>query len=177
MDPVSCCDIGDRDRRCVFAKALAARAARCECAARRSLAEGEWIECLQPVARGNCAALLATLHERARFALKLPGPGRPLLHVQAMRLQCGGLLALRDELDHPACDDGDDTNAVPTQPVAAGLARTGERGPDVHQLSLEAHARFPSFGELPWRRIVAGTAAWTPRRRRAGTAQGRSVDE
>lgn len=136
----SCC-AGPVGSACVFAKALLSRASSCELVARRSWGEQEVLECRSPVARINCATLAALLHERARFALRLPAPGRPLMHQQAMRLQCGGLAALRETL--------------------------GAADRDVHRLVATAHERHASLTELPWDALVAALAAWTPRRRAA----------
>ena len=94
-----CCD---SDQACVFAKALLSHTAVCELAQRRAVAERVLVECPSPVARTNCGTLAALLHERARFALRLPPPGRPLIHMQALRLQCGGLTALQQVLDAPS---------------------------------------------------------------------------
>jgi hypothetical protein len=127
----------------VFAKALLARAAVCELAERRAAAEHEVIECPSPVARTNCATLAALLHERARFALRLPAPGRPLIHAQAVRLQCGGLLGLQQALAAP--------------------------GPDVHRMVGQAHERHGSLTELPWDSIVQVVASWQPHRTRRAT--------
>lgn len=141
MDDASasgCCDSGHA---CVFAKALLARAAVCERVRRRALAEREILECTSPVARTNCATLAALMRERARFALRLPPPGQPLIHMHALRLQCGGLAALRQALD------GDER--------------------DVHRMVGQAQARHGSLAELPWASIVAALAAWQPARRRA----------
>lgn len=137
---VSCC-ARPGGSACVFAKALLSRASSCELAARRTWGEQEVLECRSPVARINCATLAALLHERARFALRLPPPGRPLMHQQAMRLQCGGLAALRETL--------------------------GAADRDVHRLVATAHERHASLTELPWDALVAALAAWTPRRRAA----------
>jgi len=131
-----CCGSG---RACVFAKALLAHAAACELAQRRSLGEHELLECASPAARIDCGTLAALLHERARFALRLPPASRPLPHVQSLRLQCGGLTALRREL-----------------PLA---------GPDVHRMVGSALEKHGSLAELPWTSIVAAIAAWQPRRR------------
>ena len=111
-------------RRCVFAKALLSHTAGCELAQRRAVAERVLVECPSPVARTNCGTLAALLHERARFALRLPPPGRPLIHMQALRLQCGGLTALQQVLD--------------------GAER------DVHRMVGTAHERHGSLTELPW---------------------------
>lgn len=132
----ACCD---SDHACVFAKALLARAATCELSQRRAIAERDLLECTSPVARINCSTLAALLHERARFALRLPAPGRPLIHAQSLRLQCGGLTALRREL---AMAD-----------------------PDVHRMVGAAQEKHGSLTELPWTAIVAAIAAWQPLRR------------
>jgi len=141
MDPVpppaSCCS--DSARACVFSKALLAGAARCELSQRVCLAERELLECGSPVARINGGTLAALLHERARFALRLPAPDRPLMHVHALRLQCGGLTALQREFEMA--------------------------GPDVHRMVGSALEKHGSLADLPWTSIVAAIAAWQPRRR------------
>jgi hypothetical protein len=135
--PNACCESGAA---CVFAKALLARAAVCELASRRSVGERDLIECGSVVARTNCGTLAALMHERARFALRLPGAGRPMVHAQALRLHCGGLLGLKQALDAAQ--------------------------PDVHAMVGLAHERFGSLTELPWDAIVRDLAAWQPRARR-----------
>lgn len=132
----SCCD---SDAACVFAKAVLAHAAVCERVERRWLGEREILECTSPVARTNCGTLAALMHERARFALRLPPPGALLLHTQALRVQCGGLGGLQTALQA-------DT-------------------PDVHRMVGQAQARHGSLTELPWDEIVAAMRAWSPRRR------------
>ena len=125
---------------CVFSKALLARTAGCALAQRSTRGEQDLVSCGAPVARINCGTLAALLHERARFALRLPAPGRPLMHVHALRLQCGGLAALAQVLD----SDG-----------------------DVHRMVLDAQERHGSLAGLPWDRLVPAVAAWQPRRRAA----------
>lgn len=124
---------------CVFSRALLARAASCECVQRRTLGERDVLECTQPVARTNCALLRDLLRERARFALKLPPAGTPLMHAQVLRLQCGGLAGLQRVLDQPHRD--------------------------VHRLVADAQARHGSLVELPWANVVAAMRDWAPRRR------------
>ena len=141
LPPALCCD---SDQACVFAKALLSHTAGCELAQRRGIAERVLVECPSPVARTNCGTLAALLHERARFALRLPPPGRPLIHMQALRLQCGGLTALQQVLEAP------------------------DR--DVHRLVGAAHDRHGSLADLPWAPLVAALAAWQPPRR--GRARG-----
>ncbi len=128
---------------CVFAKALLSRSAGCELARRRQVAERVLVECPSPVARTNCNMLAALMHERARFALRLPPASRPLIHMQALRLQCGGLMALQQQL--------------------------GSDDADVHRLVGLAQERHGSLVDLPWEPLVAALARWQPvRRGRAG---------
>lgn len=134
--PTSCCET---DHGCVFAKALLAREASCELVHRRQIAERDLLECTSTVARINCGTLAALLHERARFPLRLPSRSRPLTHVQSLRLQCGGLSALRGELASPDAD--------------------------VHRMVGEAMGRHGSLTDLPWATLVAALVAWEPRRR------------
>ena len=139
LDPDPACCGASGERACVFSKALLARAASCELSQRRPVAESELVECGSPVARMNCSTLAALLRERSRFALRLPA-SQPLTHIQSLRLQCGGLVALRQQL---AADT-----------------------PDVHRMVGNALEQHGSLTELPWTAIVAALAAWQPRRRR-----------
>jgi hypothetical protein len=131
-----CCD---SDIGCVFAKALLSLSAGCSLARRRAVAERVLVECTSPVARTNCGTLSALLHERARFALRLPPAGRPLMHIQALRLQCGGVSALQKVL--------------------------GSSLRDVHGLVGQAQERHGSLTELPWPALVTALAQWQPPRR------------
>jgi hypothetical protein len=137
----ACCESASA---CVFAKALLARAAMCELATRRTAGERDLVECASPVARTNCSTLGALLHERARFALRLPAPGHPVVHAQALRLHCGGLIGLQQAL---------------------GAAQA-----NVHQLVGTAHERYGSLTELPWDGIVDAIKAWQSRRPRRPAA-------
>lgn len=132
-----CC--GGSDTACIFGRALLARSAACALAARRILGERELLECSSPPARINCGLLAELMHERARFALHLPRPGQPLMHAQALRLQCGGIAGLR--------------------------AALGDADADVHGLVALAQQRHGSLADLPWEPLVAVMRAWAPRRR------------
>lgn len=131
-----CCDI---EQGCVFAKALLARAATCELARRLRAGEHEVLACSSPAARERCGSLATLLHERARSALRLPPPGKPLIHVHALRLQCSGLAAL--------------------QQVVAGPDA------DVHRMVTGAQQQHGSLAGLPWGPLVAAAATWQPHRR------------
>ena len=125
---------------CAFTRAILAGEAGCTLARRRARGEIEAIACASPPAAINCDTLFALLRERATFALRLPPPGRPLPHVQSMRLQCGGAKALAHAL--------------------------GENRPaDIHALVAEARTRWEELAGLPFAPLVAGIAAWSPRRR------------
>ena len=131
-DPAGCCGV---THGCVFAKALLSRAAGCQWAGRRQAGEATAIDCHSHAAQADCAAFAATLSSSARFALRLPPVGRPMLHAQALRLQCGGIAALRAHLEAPEAD--------------------------VHTLV----ARARPWDALPWPALVQALAAWQPRRR------------
>ena len=130
---------------CVFSKALLAGTAVCDRATRRSVGERELVLCTSPVAHTNCGTLAALLHERARFALRLPSPDQPMVHALALRLQCGGLRGLQLALD-----------------VAQ---------PDVHRMVGVAHERYGSLTELPWGEIVQALIQWQAQRPRRPARQ------
>jgi hypothetical protein len=126
---------------CVFEKALQAGCAACELAVRHALAEREALACASPVARTNCATLMALLNERSAFALKRT-PDAPAPHAVALRLQCGGLAGLRRSVD-------------------ANLT-------DVHRLVAAAREHYRSLVDLAWPDIVASVVSWQGRRWRPG---------
>jgi len=84
------------------------------------------------------------LHERSRFALRLPSPGHPIVHAQALRLQCGGLGGLQQAL--------------------------GAEQADVHRMVGLAQQRHGSLTELPWEAIVRVLTQWPARRPRQPAA-------
>ena len=84
---------------CVFAVALKQRCAVCSLA----LHDTEQLLCTQPLARANCASLHGVLRDKARFALGMRS--EPLSRANTgdeMRLQCGGLQGLREQIDPEA---------------------------------------------------------------------------
>jgi hypothetical protein len=137
----TCCG-GTTANTCAFAKALLAQQAGCTLAQRGAVGERVLVTCASPVARTNCGLLAALLHERARFALHLAPGGRPLIHAQALRLQCGGVAALAHVL--------------------------GQGTGDVHALVGLAHERHGSLTDLPWSELVLALMHWqAPRHGRA----------
>ena len=129
--PSRCCD---SDIPCVFAKALLSRNAECGLAERRAVGEQMLLECPDAQARGRCAELADLMHERARFALRLPPRTRPLMHMQALRLQCGGLQALRQQ--------------------------QGGESRDVHAMVAAALNQHMTLQDLPWAELVSALVAW-----------------
>jgi hypothetical protein len=127
---------------CVFEKALLCQAAACEAAQRLSLAEREMVACREPLARTACGQLLTLLRANSAFALKIRDAQRILPHAMMMKVQCGGLLGLKDLLDPAA------------------------HAPDVMKLVRLAQAEFGALDQLPFSRIVQGVAHWQIRRRR-----------
>ncbi|MFZ9638191.1 MAG: hypothetical protein ACO3AC_01535 [Hylemonella sp.] len=123
---------------CVFQSALLAQHAQCKLAQKKSLAEREGLSCSQPTAHLNCELLEQLLLERATFALQLH-PKAPMTHAKVMKLQCGGLLGMREVMDAPQAD--------------------------VHALLVLAQERYGSLRELPWSSIVQSIAHWQVRRR------------
>lgn len=138
------------ERPCIFARAVLARAVTCELARRGSIGERETVGCRVPQAHAGCAALAALMRERARFALRLPAPDRPLRHAQAMRIECGGLQGL--------------ARALGAEPAEGGEAPLA----DVHALVGLAQQRHGSLADLAWDGIVGAMRTWAPRRRRPG---------
>jgi hypothetical protein len=127
---------------CVFERALLCQAAVCEAAQRVSLAERELVACREPLARAACGQLLALLRANSAFALKVKDTQRILPHAMTMKIQCGGLVGLRDLLDPAA------------------------HAPDVLSLVRLARAEYETFDKLPFSRIVQGVVHWQVRKRR-----------
>lgn len=121
---------------CVFERALLSRCAVCDLSAHQALPQRESCACTSPVARAACGELASLLREKSAFALGTARTTRILPHAMVMKLQCGGLIGLRQVLD-------------PDAPA-----------PDVHRLVRAARERFGSLAELPFSDIVQGVAAW-----------------
>jgi hypothetical protein len=126
---------------CVFEKALLCQAAACEAAQRLMLAERVMIACRAPLERVACGQLLTLLRQNAAFALKVKDAQRILPHALTMKLQCGGLVGLKDLLDPEAV------------------------APDVLKLVRLAMAQYGALENLPFSRIVPGISHWQLRKR------------
>lgn len=139
---------------CVFEKALLSGCAQCEQSHRHALAEREVVACRSEVARSDCAELYHLFRERATFALRLPLHGVAIAHNAMMKLQCGGLGAIKIEASNSSRVGADNT------PL-----NTCTDAPNVYSMVQWCQSNGRSFFDLPWNQIVASIAAFQPRRR------------
>jgi hypothetical protein len=84
---------------CVFAKAILTRCCRCERAQRLYIAEREAVACKSPGAHQQCAEILQAFRRKALFALRLTHLDEKLPHGKEIKVQCGGVLGLRNALN------------------------------------------------------------------------------
>jgi hypothetical protein len=129
---------------CSFEKAILTGRFGCEKSARAHLAERVTVGCCAAEAREGCARLLELLRENAMFALKLTHSATVLPHGKEMRVQCGGLMGVRD--------------AVWPEDASTGVG-------NIFGLVAEAEARFNGLEGLPFREIVKSIAAYQLRHR------------
>ncbi|RMD71843.1 MAG: hypothetical protein D6819_00480 [Gammaproteobacteria bacterium] len=122
---------------CPFEKAILSRRWRCRKARRINIAEREAVGCTSAAAQRRCTAYLDILLEKARFVLRHTH-GEELPHGKAMRLQGGGLSALREE--------------------------TGED--DIDILLSKALERHGGLAHLPFDALIRGIARYQGRPRR-----------
>lgn len=130
---------------CPFEKAILSGQCQCAQAARAALGEHLGVGCRSAPAQLNCAALLAQLRERARFALKIAHADEPLPFGKELRLALGGLWGIKRALQPQATDDRID---------------------DIHGLVVAARAAYGRLDKLPYEDIVKSIAAQQLRRRR-----------
>ncbi len=83
---------------CPFEKAVLSYRCGCEKHQRVFIAEREGVACQSQAAQSICQQVHVHLQKNAQFALKLPDLTQPLPHAKAMKLQCGGLVGLQQNL-------------------------------------------------------------------------------
>jgi hypothetical protein len=131
------------DTPCPFEKAILS--GRCGCAKARKLniAEREAVACRSRAAQERCLEMLDTLRHNAMFALKLTSIAGSLPHGKEIKVQCGGILGLRDTLfpEHAA------------QPMVR----------DIHAVVTAAEARPGGLQALPFQEIVKSISAYQAR--------------
>ena len=134
------------DAPCVFAKAILRRCCQCSRSQKLFIAEREAVACKSPGARQRCAEVLAILHEKAIFALRLPHAESILPHGKELKVQCGGMLGLQQAL-------------LPEQAGAETVA-------DINSLLESAIADYGSTEALPYSEVVKGITSFLPRAKR-----------
>ncbi len=87
------------DLPCTFAKALFRGCCRCGYSQKLLLAEREIIACKSAGAQKRCEEVIPVLRSRAMFALKLTQIEGKLPHGKEVKVQCGALLSLRQQID------------------------------------------------------------------------------
>jgi len=130
------------DAPCVFAKAILRRCCRCSRSQKLFIAEREAVACKSPGARQRCAEVLAVLHDKATFALKLPHPEAVLPHGKELKVQCGGMLGLQQALLGQ-----DDSDVVE----------------DINGLLENALKDYDTIEALPYSEVVKGVTSFQPR--------------
>jgi hypothetical protein len=132
---------------CVFEKAILRTCCRCELAQKLNLAEREAVACTRADAQKTCRSVLDAMHAKAVFAVHAPGTPGPLPHGKEIRIQCGGLLGLKEVM-------GVD---IPGDTI------------DVHALLRSALDRYGDSERLPHQDIVRVISSY--RNRRQGRAR------
>jgi hypothetical protein len=125
-------------RRCCFADALGARVAGCSKALKSTRQYRRTTCCTNGEAHALCVAWLNRLREGSRFALGARHTPSALPRGEAIKLQCGGLLGMRD--------------IVEQQPSV--------RIRDVSILLKRAVARFGSLGGVPMEPVIRRVQAF-----------------
>ena len=131
---------------CPFEKAILSTRCGCEKSRKVNIAGREAVGCSSPAARQDCLALLEAMRRSAMFALRLTTPSNILPHSKEMKVQCGGMLGLRNLVlpDH-----------APEPHVE-----------NIHAVVAAAQALHGSLDALPYGEIVKQIAAFEPRPRR-----------
>lgn len=134
------------ESRCVFEKAILTRRYGCDYLRKINIAEREAAGCQNPAALQQCQQLLQLLRRNAAFALKLTHISGPLPHAKEIKVQCGGILGLRQALGQPGNES--------TEPI------------NIHGCLRQALEAFGSLDELPYDEIVKSITHFEGRRRR-----------
>jgi hypothetical protein len=147
---------------CPFERALLARCAACGLARSVLLAEREAIGCQSQAASERCRAYHDELRTASRFALRADASA-PWPFSKEIRLQCGGLIGLRQALDDAGGNaDGEGDGG---EDSAAGSAEPDAPVDDADALLQRALARWGSLEALPYSRVIRAVIRHQPRRR------------
>jgi hypothetical protein len=151
---------------CPFERALLARCAACGLARSVLLAEREAIGCQSQAASERCHAYHDELRAASRFALRADASA-PWPFSKEIRLQCGGLIGLRQALDEAG---GSGERADGAQGEGGGDTESGSADPaapvdDADAVLQRALARWGSVEALPYSRVIRAVIRHEPRRR------------
>lgn len=127
---------------CAFGKVILSRHCACPKVIKRYAAEREMVACSVDLEREQCNELLSLLRQNSAFALKLTHVTPPLPHGPEMRVQCGGLQGLQNELDE-------------TDEVV-----------DISALVTAAREKFGSLENFPYSKIVQSVVSCEVRKKR-----------
>lgn len=125
---------------CIFERAILRRCGECDHAQRLNLAEREAVKCLSPISRKECIEFLELVHEKSSFAIGLPNPGEKLPFGKEIKIQCGSITALRNEVDKEDNKLG------------------------IHALIQTATTNSGNLDNLPFERIIREISAFKSRR-------------
>lgn len=126
------------ERPCPFQAALFSGTAACRLAERVQLAERQAVNCREAHAQARCRQVFELLRTKAGFALGRSRIPALLPFGQAVKVQCGGLLGLRDTLGGEA----------------------GGTVADVDGLLLELATRFGGWDSVPLAPVVRRIARY-----------------
>jgi len=157
---------------CPFERALLARCAACGLARSVLLAEREAIGCQSQAASERCHAYHDQLRAASRFALRADASA-PWPFSKEIRLQCGGLIGLRqalDDADDSAAGEGDggdvdEGRGDGGEDSAAGSAEPDAPVDDADAVLQRALQRWGSLEALPYSRVIRAVIRHEPRRR------------
>ncbi|MBI5005888.1 MAG: hypothetical protein HZB95_02060 [Nitrosomonadales bacterium] len=121
-------------RPCVFEKALLTRCVACERAQRKQIAEREAVTCHTAASHSRCGELHGQLRHAFSFALGTLHDDTVLPHAKEMRVQCGGLKGLQQEM------------------------RGDAEVANVDGLAENALRQWGDWAEIPWSQVVHAAA-------------------
>lgn len=130
--------------RCVFEKAILRQCCQCSVARHFNLAERIGVACTQTAAQQLCTDFLKTMHTKSAFAVHAEPGDAPLPHAREIKIQCGSIIGLQQELLHT--DDA------------------GTR--DIHALLSQALEQYDAIEALPYEQVIRGVANYEGRRRK-----------
>ncbi|MCW8826549.1 MAG: hypothetical protein OQK78_09000 [Gammaproteobacteria bacterium] len=119
---------------CTFSKAILRRCCGCRHAQKLLLAEREAMACLSVEGQLRCEKLLPLLRQKAAFALKLTHIDGKLPFGKEIKVQCGSMLGLQQELE---------ANPVQEPKVE-----------DIYNLIDQAEAFYDSINNFPFNEMV-----------------------